>query len=823
MDTLGSNVSTAGATPSGISSDVPSYFQQNPDVQAAYAANTYGMTPDQFAQTHFQRFGQAEQRAAPPTYATVGTGITSGAPVNDYFLANPDVAQAYLNRAVDPNLASLVDATPEEFAATHYAKFGSDSENRGITSGVADQLVQSLYGSVGRTSPDLIDTAGRTALLGELQNKKYSDVASQFATNAVSDYTRFLNDPTNTANADMLRTGFSNLANTGVAGLLADNSLTLDEAAQLRSFAKKYDITPDELAGYVNRGATVVPGILNAFDSGVSALVGKAIDPATSEADKARIQMGLMQKYGLSYDDIARYSGGKLTVDDVTGFIEPIKSYGADFLGKLRGEEYMGADQLGQFLRANPAAREIYKDQQGYFDALAATKSGAATPEQVAAIASYLGYTNGWNDPQAVANDPGARNAFVGKPISEFLTYALTRVPGGQQGAPEDLREKASKLLAPLSAMDTQEFSQEQFFRGLQSGAISPEQGGAYNPEYVQQVLRDIDDPFINVGDESVRLSDLKAQGVSDAQIDTIKASYPQRTTSDTRPKFVRDPMSGKIFQFDTEGDTYFQSGGHQGGPDGSKNVGVSSQNRYVLDPATGQVKYQPGMTAYGTTKPLREALPVILAGLSLVPGVAPFAQAANAGMALSQGNYLAGIASILGMSMPGAEAAAGLEGVSKVPTIAQTIGLPSGVTSALNIGNAIQNKDLLGLLSQGAGAAGVDLKGLDLGGISVDRLLQGLGAVQAVQNGDIGGIMGLAGQAFGSPDVVNTAKFIRAAQAIASGNPATFAREVKRLTPKDNKPSEVQSASGGLLSDETSNGKVRPYYDGVASLLPVG
>lgn len=44
---------------------VNSYFQQNPDVAAAYAQNSYGMTPDQFAATHYQRYGAAEQRAAP--------------------------------------------------------------------------------------------------------------------------------------------------------------------------------------------------------------------------------------------------------------------------------------------------------------------------------------------------------------------------------------------------------------------------------------------------------------------------------------------------------------------------------------------------------------------------------------------------------------------------------------------------------------------------------------------------------------------------------------------------------------------------------------
>lgn len=41
------------------------YFSQNPDVAAAYAQNSYGMTPEQFATTHYQIYGANEQRAAP--------------------------------------------------------------------------------------------------------------------------------------------------------------------------------------------------------------------------------------------------------------------------------------------------------------------------------------------------------------------------------------------------------------------------------------------------------------------------------------------------------------------------------------------------------------------------------------------------------------------------------------------------------------------------------------------------------------------------------------------------------------------------------------
>lgn len=45
--------------------DASSYFAANPDVAAAFSQNSYGLTPDQFASTHYSLYGANEQRAAP--------------------------------------------------------------------------------------------------------------------------------------------------------------------------------------------------------------------------------------------------------------------------------------------------------------------------------------------------------------------------------------------------------------------------------------------------------------------------------------------------------------------------------------------------------------------------------------------------------------------------------------------------------------------------------------------------------------------------------------------------------------------------------------
>ena len=43
---------------------VPKYFQDNPDVAAAFSANNYGMDAQAFADAHYANFGSKEGRAA---------------------------------------------------------------------------------------------------------------------------------------------------------------------------------------------------------------------------------------------------------------------------------------------------------------------------------------------------------------------------------------------------------------------------------------------------------------------------------------------------------------------------------------------------------------------------------------------------------------------------------------------------------------------------------------------------------------------------------------------------------------------------------------
>jgi hypothetical protein len=49
------------------------YFTANPDVEAAYKQETYGLTPEQFAAAHYNLYGATEQRAQPTASAAAPT------------------------------------------------------------------------------------------------------------------------------------------------------------------------------------------------------------------------------------------------------------------------------------------------------------------------------------------------------------------------------------------------------------------------------------------------------------------------------------------------------------------------------------------------------------------------------------------------------------------------------------------------------------------------------------------------------------------------------------------------------------------------------
>jgi hypothetical protein len=73
---------SSAAASTGLITGAPTadkYFSANPDVAAAFQQNSYGLTGDQFAQVHFNKYGQYEDRAAPVMANVAPTAIRQSA------------------------------------------------------------------------------------------------------------------------------------------------------------------------------------------------------------------------------------------------------------------------------------------------------------------------------------------------------------------------------------------------------------------------------------------------------------------------------------------------------------------------------------------------------------------------------------------------------------------------------------------------------------------------------------------------------------------------------------------------------------------------
>jgi hypothetical protein len=113
---------------------IPAYFAQNPDVAASYTQNNYGLSPEAYAQAHFESYGRNEQRISPQVAEVAAAGAagsgTTIAPTYTpvaaaYFAQNPDVAQAYK--------VETYGLTPDQFAAAHYTQYGGKEQRASPT------------------------------------------------------------------------------------------------------------------------------------------------------------------------------------------------------------------------------------------------------------------------------------------------------------------------------------------------------------------------------------------------------------------------------------------------------------------------------------------------------------------------------------------------------------------------------------------------------------------------------------------------------------------------------------------------------------------
>ena len=145
------------------------------------------------------------------------------------------------------------------------------------------------------------------------------------------------------------------------------------------------------------------------------------------------------------------------------------------------------------------------------------------------------------------------------------------------------------------------------------------------------------------------------------------------------------------------------------------------------IDPATGK----PAFSTSGVSTSNVGDLSAILSVLQFVPGAAPFAMAANAALAASQGNTIGALASLTGI--PGVSDALN-------PTL---VGALQTANQVSNLANAVQTGNWLGALSSASSLSGAGLGNTQLGdtGFTVNDAMRIGNIVNAVNKGDVGAL----------------------------------------------------------------------------------
>ena len=135
-----------------------------------------------------------------------------------------------------------------------------------------------------------------------------------------------------------------------------------------------------------------------------------------------------------------------------------------------------------------------------------------------------------------------------------------------------------------------------------------------------------------------------------------------------------------------------------------------------------------------------------VLAFASIFPPTAPFAIAANIAISLDRGDILGAVAS-----------AAGLAGFKEVAAVAR-------------IAKAVETGDILGAALATFNVTGIGNTEL-IPGVTINNVLRVASAAKAIENGDYGSALVLAGETLGKQELVKAGQGVKLVQAMQSGD----------------------------------------------------
>ena len=381
------------------------YFAANPDVAASYLKDTKGLSPEEFARQHYENYGLLEGRAVPnwitdtkdpieelyntyagrwsdPTgYQHWSTKFGSTVDENERKIFQEAVESARNVGIEAPETYTKItkNSTPEQIAAA-YDQFVNSSGNAddlrtkqnaiqylnkiGVDpKTIADTYKQYKEDYASGDAKQIFGTFGSVVSDGADANKQLEGILSGFEALGRGDFTeeqakRLLGeDKFNT-----YKTTFGSTLKTGIGDILADKKLSGEEALSAVQTARKYGLDNEKLSAITGYDKKLFDTISEGYDTTVNSLVDKAFEGKADIGDRTKTGLALQSQYGLSDEDLAK--AADLSVDEVKGWLDPVRTFGAEYKTILTKPDASGKEIIG-FLdkaKANPAITSIYGD-----------------------------------------------------------------------------------------------------------------------------------------------------------------------------------------------------------------------------------------------------------------------------------------------------------------------------------------------------------------------------------------------------------------------------------------------------------------------------
>lgn len=581
--------------------------------------------------------------------------------------------------------------------------------------------------------------------------------------------------------ATRFKTGTNEAITKGIAGILSDSNVSLDEVLNAQKALRDYGLTPEQAAQFSPNTASFVNAIPAASQQGLASVVGNLISSSAPEADRAKSLLGLEQKYGLTDAEIAQATGGKFTEQNVKDYFAPVRNFGTD-VNALLADPSATPDQVQAKLAElskNPLVASLYGDKisalNTYMASLPEKWSTAGATHDNVQINPIVG-DRLYN--QLDSLHQGVQNS-MGKDYWSGTGFGSTEE--NTKAFANSLARAGVTDLKQLAVQDIPQTEKAQYVYNNGVWTRTEERGEAGGTA-----------SFPVTEAEAAKLSSVKpSEGVT-VTLDRDLGTKQALVNKDTGQIISQDGANG-LFKVGTtyagEGATTF-------------NIAM----RTVTDPTTGETKTVPVPVAQYQQTGDKGLISAALAAASFVPGVAPFAMAANAGLAASQGNWLGAIASGLG-------AAPGISSALGAPLSASTTSALGTAATSAQVANALSQGNYLGAITGAGnlvGANGWTVPGTEgvigADGLQLGELGKGIAALGALSQGqtlagllagaDLAGVKDIMGTGIAPKDIASVANVTKA---LSSNNPAAIIQTLGKTG--QNYGVIPKAAAGGLAS----------------------